>query len=88
MDVFQMDYVLSLDDRMDIISHLKELDRIYPYCSLCSSGTDIAFLRKAHDAPLNKAMCLPCFLQNHTDTNQELIDKIVEIGQVKGWYYD
>lgn len=87
-DLFQMEFVLNLDERMVIINRLKELDRVHPYCSLCSSGTDIGFMRKPHGAPVEEATCLPCFLQNHTNTEQELIDKIVDIGELKGWYYD
>lgn len=88
MDIFKMDFVLSLDDRMEIISHLRELNKAHPYCSLCSSSVDIGFMRKPHGADNKQAMCLPCFLQNHSDASQELIDKIVEIGNIKGWYHD
>jgi len=88
MDPFKMDCVLSLDDRMEIIAKLQKLEIKYPCCSACSSGVDIAFMRNQPHEPLNKAMCLPCFLHNHTDTNQELIDRITKIGQLKGWYYD
>jgi len=87
-DLFQMANVLSVEDRFEIIGKLKDMDRMYPYCSACSSSTDIAFMRKLPDEDLNQAMCLPCFLQNHSDANQELIDRIVKIGNIKGWYYD
>ena len=87
-DLFQMEYSLALDDRMEIITKLGELERMHPYCSACSSSVDIGFMRKPHGADNNQAMCLPCFLQNHSDADQELIDKIVIIGQDKGWYHD
>ena len=87
-DLFQKDFSLSLDDRMEIISKLSELGRLHPYCSACSSSVDIGFMRKPHNAPINTAMCLPCFLQNHTGEPQELIDKIVEVADHKGWYHD
>ena len=87
-DAFQMANVLSLEDRMEIISKLGEMGRLHPYCSACSSSVDIGFMRKLPGEPLNQAMCLPCFLRNHTDTRQELIDKIVQVGEIKGWYYD
>jgi len=87
-NLFQMDNVLSIEDRFEIIGKLRELNHKYPYCSACSSSVDIAFMRKLPGDNLNQAMCLPCFLQNHTDTGQELIDKIVVIGEHKGWYYD
>jgi len=87
-DLFKIDFTLSLDECMEIISKLTELGRNHPYCSLCSSSVDISFMRKLHDSNINTAMCLPCFLQNHTDANQELIDKIVEIAKLRGWYHD
>lgn len=87
-NLFQMDFVLSLDDRMGLISSLKETGNKYPQCSLCGSGVDIAFMRKKTDAPLHEAMCLPCFLQNHTSADQKLIDKVVAVGETKGFYYD
>lgn len=87
-DAFQMTNVLSLEDRMEIISKLGELGRMHPYCSACSSSIDIGFMRKLPGEDLNQAMCLPCFLQNHTDYNQDLIDRIVQIGEIKEWYHD
>ena len=87
-DAFQMTNVLSLEDRMEIIAKLGELERMHPYCSACSSSVDIGFMRKLPGENLNQAMCLPCFLQNHTDSNQELIDRIVQIGEIKKWYHD
>ena len=87
-DLFQMANVLSVEDRFEIIGKLRELNRMYPYCSACSSSVDIAFMRKLPGEDLNQAMCLPCYLNNHTDTEQSLIDRIVKIGEIKGWYYD
>ena len=87
-DLFQMANVLSVEDRFEIIGKLRELNRMYPYCSACSSSVDIAFMRKLPGEDLNQAMCLPCYLNNHTDTDQALIDRIVKIGEIKGWYYD
>lgn len=87
-DLFQMEFALNLEDRMEIIAKLGELGRMHPYCSACESSVDIGFMRKPHDAPLNHAMCIPCFLRNHTNEPQELIDKIVEIAEHKGWYHD
>jgi hypothetical protein len=87
-DLFQMANVLSLEDRMEIIAKLKKQEAMHPCCSACSSLVDIGFMRKLPGDNLNQAMCLPCFLQNHTLENQELIDKIVEIGTLKGWYHD
>ena len=87
-DLFQMNFTLSLDDRMEIIAELAKREMKHPFCSACSSSVDIGFMRKNPDEELNQAMCLPCFLRNNTDENQELIDKIVEIGTLKGWYHD
>ena len=87
-DLFQQTNVLSVEDRFEIIKKLASMDRMYPYCSACSSSVDIAFMRKLPGDALNQAMCLPCFLNNHTDTSQELIDKIVQVGEHKGWYYE
>lgn len=83
-----MDNALSMDDRMEIISKLGELGMFHPCCSACGSGVDIGFMRKVEDAPLNEAKCLPCHLRNHTNEPQELIDKIVEVAEHKGWYHD
>ena len=88
VDLFQQSNVLSVEDRFEIISKLRSMERMYPYCSACSSSVDIAFMRKLTGEDLNQAMCLPCFLNNHTDFSQELIDRIVKIGEIKGWYYD
>ncbi len=87
-DLFMMEFALSLDDRMAIIAKLAELGRKYPYCSACASSVDIGFMRKTPKEDINQAMCLPCFMQNHTDADQELIDKISKVGELKGWYYD
>ena len=87
-DLFQMDFALSLNDRMEIIAGLKDRNMFHPHCSLCGSGTDIGFMRKPEDAPVEEAVCLPCFLQNHTDSSQDLIDKIVQVGEMRGWYHD
>ena len=88
LDLFQMANVLSVEDRFEIIGKLTSMERKYPYCSACSSSVDIAFMRKLPGEDLNQAMCLPCFLQNHTGASQEQIDKLVKVGDIRGWYYD
>ncbi len=87
-NLFQAEFVLSYDDRMKIMEELKKLGSEVPCCSACASDVDIVFLRRKPEQPLEHAMCLPCFLQNHTDTSQEDIDRMVEIGQSQGWYID
>lgn len=89
MDCFKMDNALSLNDRVNIMVRLSEINQPYPCCSACESPVDIGFMRKPHDeAPVEEAMCLPCHLQNYTDYDQEVIDKIVKIGELKDWYHN
>jgi len=87
-DLFQSDFALSYADRSEIVENLKKLGGGTIYCSACGSGVDIVFMRRKHNEPLKHAMCLPCFLQNHTDTDQDDIDRIVKIGESRGWYSD
>jgi hypothetical protein len=88
MDCFKMGNALSLNDRVAIIARLRELEKSHAHCSACESPVDIGFMRKQHDeTPVEEAMCLPCHLQNYTNYDQKVIDKIVKIGELKGWYH-
>lgn len=87
-DLFQRNNVLSMEERMIIIANLGDMDRLHPYCSACSSEVDISFMRKFPEQHVNESMCLPCFLHNHTNHEQSDIDRIVQIANEKGWYYD
>lgn len=84
LDLFQMDYVLSIEDRMYIIENMSGK---HPVCSICETPTDIAWLRKQHDAPIENTMCVPCFLKKFTDAWPEMIDRLVQIGQARDFYY-
>lgn len=88
--LLQPDFVLSYDDRIEIIEGLKKEGKgnNHVYCSACSSAVEISFLRRAKGEHLKHAVCLPCFLNNHTDADQEDIDMIVKIARKKGWYMD
>ena len=85
-DLFVLNFALSYSDRMEIVEEIRKLGTHKVYCSLCGSPVDISFLRKTEREPLAQAMCIPCFLQNHTGTNQEDIDRVVKIGESQGWY--
>ena len=87
-DFFQMHYALSWVDRIEVNKRLAELNLQFPCCSACDSQVDIAWLRKTADQPLHHSKCLPCFLNNHTDAAQEVIDRIVKLGQDTGAYKD
>jgi len=85
-DLFQAAFVLPYADKMEIVEKLKSLGLGYCVCSACSSEVDLSFLRRKPEEPLTHAMCLPCFLQNHTTTSQEDIDRMVEMGESQKWY--
>ena len=87
-DLFQMRFNLNYKERRQIIAKLAELGMDYPHCSACESKVDITWLRKLDDQPLHHAMCVPCFLRNHTDLDQDIIDRMVEIGESHGFYKD
>jgi hypothetical protein len=83
-----MRYCLNYKQRVAIIEHLEKLNMSAPTCSACESKVDISWLRKLDDQPLHHAMCVPCFLHNHTDTDQDMIDKMVQVGEKAGFYKD
>lgn len=87
-DLFQMRFCLSRKDRFQIATHLHKHQLDYPCCSACESKVAISWLRKMDDQPLQHAMCLPCFLRNHTDLDQNMIDRMVELGEKHGFYKD
>jgi len=87
-DYFQMRYALHYHHRIEINRKLKELNLSSACCSACDSPVDLAWLRKLDDQPLEHSKCLPCFLLNHTDTDQDTIDRIVKLGQDTGAYKD
>jgi hypothetical protein len=39
------------------------------------------------DVPILHAMCVPCFLLNHSDVEQDIIDRVVKVGERQGWYF-
>ncbi len=88
--LLQMEFVLSYDDRMEIIRRLKAkgLGNNNVFCSACSSAVEISFLRRAKGEQLENSTCLPCFLHNYTDVSQEEIDVLVKIAEEKGWYLE
>jgi hypothetical protein len=87
-NLMQADFVLSYEDRIEIVENLRKLGGGEVCCSACASDVDISFLRRKPEQILEHAMCLPCFLKNNTTTSQEDIDRMVEIGQSQGWYID
>jgi len=87
-DLFQLDFVLPAELKMEIMENVHKLGMVAPYCSACSSSVDVVFMRKTPEEHVNQCMCLPCFLLNHTDTDQDDIDRMVELGQSQGYYKD
>ena len=87
-DLLQAGFVLTADEKIEIMGKLDMLNGEHPYCSACSSGVDVSFLRKHPDTPVNHAMCLPCFLVNFTDESQADIDRMVDMGISQKWYKD
>lgn len=87
-DLFVLNCALSYDDRMEIVEKIRRLGTHRVYCSACESSVDISFLRKTEFEGLHQAMCIPCFLQNHGNTSQDDIDRVVKIGESQGWYTD
>ena len=85
-DLFQLQCRLSFEDRMVIMETLKKLNIPHVHCSACESDVSLGFLRKRHDDPLEEAMCIPCFLHNYTDADQDDIDRMVELANEQGWY--
>lgn len=78
-DLLQLDYTLTYADREKI--HDKDI-----FCSACESSVRLSFLRRKEDQPLEHATCLPCFLRNYTNVDQEDIDRLVQIAEKHGWY--
>ncbi len=85
-DLLQGGFVLTADEKITVMGKLDILHGEHPYCSACASNVDVAFLRKHHDTPVHKAMCLPCFLHNFTDESQGDIDRMAEIAISQKWY--
>ena len=87
-DLFQMDFCLDFNDRQRIQKRVSATNQL-PLCSACGSKiTNLGFLRKKFDEPLDAAKCLPCFLHNYTDADQDKIDRMVKIAETHGWYKD
>jgi len=82
-DLFQMRYSLNYKER-NVIN--EKLDNEPPHCSACESKVDIAWLRKLVEEPLEHSMCLPCFLHNHTNVSQAMVDRMVRLGEENGMY--
>jgi hypothetical protein len=87
-DLFQMRFCLTREDRTKIIAELQKCQLDHPCCSACDSKVEISWLRKLDDQPLHHAMCVPCFLRNNTDLDQDMIDRMVELGEKHGFYKD
>jgi len=85
-DLLQGEFVLSADEKITVIGKLDKIANEHPYCSACCSAVDVSFLRKHHNTPLYKAMCLPCFLANFTDETLADITRMVEMAQYQKWY--
>lgn len=88
MDYMAVDYCLSGDDKDAIYEHLRQVKMQHAVCSACSTETDLSFMRKLNDEPIRHAMCVPCFLRNHSDVEQDIIDKVVKVGERQGWYFN
>ena len=87
-DLLQAGFVLTPDEKITIMGKLDILHGEHLYCSACGSGVDVLFLRKHHDTPVQRAMCLPCFLNNFTNESQADIDLMVDMGISQKWYKD
>ena len=87
MDLMAVDFCLSGEDKDAINEHLRQVEMRHAVCSACSSETDLSFMRKLHDSPILHAMCVPCFLRNYSDTKQDIIDRVVLVGERQGWYF-
>jgi hypothetical protein len=85
-NLFQGGFVLNADEKITVMGKLSTLGSDHPCCSACGADVDVSFLRKHHDTPIDKAVCLPCFLHNFTEETQEDIDRMVEIADSQGWY--
>jgi len=85
-DLLQAEFVIAPNEKITVMGKLDILHGESPHCSACGHAVDISFLRKHNDTPVHKAMCLPCFLVNFTNENQNDIDRMVEIGDSQGWY--
>ena len=87
-DLFQLDFCLDFDDRLRIQKRVKAMNQL-PVCATCGSKiSNLGFLRKTFDESLDSAKCLPCFLHNHTNVDQDQIDRITKIAEAHGWYKD
>lgn len=87
-DLFQMDYCLDFNDRQRLVKRVSATNTL-PVCSACGSQiANIGLLRKKADEPLDSVKCLPCFLHNYTDLDQNKIDLVVELAEARGWYAD
>lgn len=85
-DLFQLDFTLSYDDRCKIIEEREKSGAKNVYCSACESPVEISFLRRNAGQYLKQAICLPCFLRDYTNVDQEDIDRLVLIAEKQGWY--
>jgi hypothetical protein len=85
-DLFQIEFSLSYEHRVAINEELKKRNMQFPHCSACESAVDITWLRKTEEEMLRHAMCVPCFVRNHTDYDQRDIDLMVKLGEKNGWY--
>jgi len=88
MDIMMPEFALTPETKNEILDELQKRGLSHAFCSACSTSTDLSFMRKKPEHGVNSAMCLPCFLHNHTDANPEDIDRMVEIGENNGWYFD
>lgn len=82
-DLFQTQFALHYHHRITIN---EKLGNEAPHCSACESKVDVSWLRKRDEEPLEHAMCLPCFLHNHTNESQTMIDRMVQVGEKNGMY--
>jgi len=88
MDYMAIDFCLSGNDKDAINEHLRQVMMPNAVCLACSTETDLSFMRKLPDEPILHVMCVPCFLRNHSDTDQDVIDRVVKVGEKQGWYFD
>ena len=79
-DLLQGKFVLNANEKISVMG---ELDGESPHCSACVHAVDVSLLRKHHDTPVHKAMCLSCFLSNYTNETQEDIDRIWTLMSLK-----
>ena len=75
MDVFASEYKLTESELEEVCAHLDN----GVFCSACDTQiADSNILRKHKKESIHSSMCIPCFLFNNTDMNDDTIQTIVK----------